>query len=88
VAHTKSAKKQIRKAQRQWLRNRYQKGQLRSAVKQLRQAIEEQDGTHAQALVPEAVSRLDKAAKNHVIHKNKAARLKSRLMRQANSLKK
>jgi len=88
VAHTKSAKKQIRKAQRQWLRNRYQKGQLRSAVKQLRQAIEEQDGTQAQALVPEAVSRLDKAAKNNVIHKNKAARLKSRLMRQANALKK
>ncbi len=88
MAHTKSAKKQIRKAQRQWLRNRYQKGQLRSAVKQLRQAIEEQDGTQAQALVPEAVSRLDKAAKNNVIHKNKAARLKSRLMRQANALKK
>lgn len=88
MAHTKSAKKQIRSSRRKWMQNRYVKGQMRSTVKQMRQALSEGNAQVASTLAPELASQLDKAAKKHVIHKNKAARLKSRLMRQANALQK
>jgi small subunit ribosomal protein S20 len=59
---------------------------MRSAIKQVRQAIERGDYEDANALMSNAASELDKAATKHVIHKNKAARLKSSLMRQINTL--
>ncbi len=86
MANTKSAQKQIRNSHRKWMRNRYVKGQMRSALKQVRRAIEEGDYTEAMSLMPEAARQLDKAARKHVIHKNKAARLKSRLMHRINAL--
>jgi small subunit ribosomal protein S20 len=86
VANTKSAKKAIRSSHRKWLRNRQIKGRMRSAVKAVRQAIDEGDAERARELMPRAARELDKAACKHVIHENKAARLKSRLMRHINAL--
>ncbi len=86
MANTKAAQKQVRSSRRKWLHNRYVKGRMRSAVKQVRQAIERGDYEEANALMPKAASELDKAATKNVIHRNKAARLKSRLMRQINTL--
>ncbi len=86
MANTKAAQKQVRSSHRKWLRNRYIKGRMRSAIKQVRQAIERGDYEDANALMSNAASELDKAATKHVIHKNKAARLKSSLMRQINTL--
>lgn len=63
-----SAKKSLRVAQRQGLENRIMKARVKNTLKK----------TTAETLST-AFSILDKAAKNHVIHKNKAARLKSRL---------
>ena len=88
MANTKSAKKQIRNSYRKWLHNRYTKGKLRAAIKQVRQAIVLGDAVQAQALMPAAASQLDKAAKKSIIHKNKAARLKSRLMQKINAIQK
>ena len=86
MANTQSAKKQIRNSYRKWLRNRYVKGQMRGAVRQVRQAIETGDYGEAANLMPQAASQLDKAARKNIIHPNTAARLKSRLMRQINAL--
>lgn len=86
MANTQSAKKQIRSSYRKWLRNRYIKGKMRSAVKTVRQAIEAGDYETANQWMPRAESELDKAARKHVIHPNKAARLKSRLMSQIHEL--
>ncbi len=86
MANTKSAKKQVRNSYRKWLRNRYVKGQMRAAVNQVRRAVDAQDYERALALMPNASSELDRAAKKNIIHKNKAARLKSRLMQQINAL--
>lgn len=86
MANTKSAKKAIRSSHRKWLHNRYVKGKMRSAVKAVRDAIESGDADMAQALMPNAAKELDKAAHKHIIHKNKAARLKSNLMRQINEI--
>ncbi len=88
MANTKSAKKEIRKSYRKWLRNRYVKGKMRGAVKAVRRAIEQGDAEQAKALMPRAAKELDKAARKRVIHPNKAARLKSRLMRKINALEK
>jgi len=52
----------------------------------VRNAIAAGDVEQAQALMPRAARELDKAAKKKIIHKNKAARLKSRLMKQINAL--
>jgi len=86
VANTQAAKKQIRNSYRKWLRNRYTRGKMRGAVRTVRQAIEAGDYNTAQSWMPRAASELDKAARKHVIHPNKAARLKSRLMSQIHEL--
>ncbi len=86
MANIKSAQKQIRNSYRKWLRNRYVKGKMRSALQMVREAIASGDVAEAQALLPKAASQLDRAARKNVIHPNKAARLKSRLMQQINGL--
>ncbi|MBN1261945.1 MAG: 30S ribosomal protein S20 [Anaerolineae bacterium] len=86
MANTKSAQKAVRSSYRKWLRNRYVKGKMRSAVKAVRHAVAAGDAAQARTLMPRAYKELDKAARKNVIHKNKAARLKSRLMRQVNTL--
>lgn len=86
MANTKSAKKQVRNSYRKWLRNRYIKGKMRGAVKVVREAIEDGDYETANQWMPRAASELDKAARKHVIHPNKAARLKSRMMSQIHQL--
>ena len=87
MANTQSAKKQIRNSYRKWLRNRYVKGQMRGAVRMVRDAIESGDYNEAVNLMPQAASELDKAARKNIIHRNTAARTKSRLMRQINALR-
>jgi small subunit ribosomal protein S20 len=62
-------------------RNRYFRGRARSSVKRARQAIESGDLETAREMTQEAISVLDKAAGKGVIHKNNAARRKSRLMK-------
>jgi len=86
VANTQSAKKQIRVSYRKWLRNRYTKGKMRAAVKTVRAAIDAGDYETANEWMPRAASELDRAARKNVIHTNKAARLKSRLMSQIHEL--
>jgi small subunit ribosomal protein S20 len=87
VANTKSAKKAIRSSHRKWLQNRYTLGKMRGAVKAVRQAIDQGDVEQAAALMPQAARELDKAASKNVIHANKAARLKSQLMRNIDALR-
>jgi small subunit ribosomal protein S20 len=86
VANTQSAKKQNRNSYRKWLRNRYVKGKMRAAVRVVREAIESGDYETANTWMPQASSELDKAARKNIIHPNKAARLKSRLMSQIHAL--
>lgn len=87
MANTKSAEKQIRNSYRKWLRNRYVKGQMRGVMRMVREAIAAGDYEQAVGLMPRVSSHLDKAARKNIIHPNKAARLKSRLMTQINALR-
>jgi len=79
--------KRMRQNQKRRLRNRYYRGRARTFVKRARQAIEAGDLESAEAATRVAVSALDKAAEKGILHKNNAARRKSRLMKRLSALK-
>ena len=76
MANHKSALKRIRSNETKRLRNKYQHKTTRNAVRNLRTLTDKKE---AEGALPTVVSMLDKLAKNNVIHKNKAANLKSKL---------
>jgi len=76
VPQIKSAKKAMRQARRRTVTNRAQRSTLRTALKRVRAAGTKQEATQAYAA---AVRLLDRAARKGLIHKNNAARNKSRL---------
>jgi small subunit ribosomal protein S20 len=80
VAHSKSALKRWRQNERHRERNKTVRSASRTAVKTARVAIAETPDTAVEAIA-NAASVLDRAVKSNVIHKNAAARHKSRLMR-------
>ena len=81
MANTKSAIKRIKQNHKRRLRNRLFTGRARTFVKNARSTLEEGTATDARAATIAAISALDKAAEKGIIHKNNAARRKSRLMR-------
>ncbi len=83
MANHKSAEKRARQSEKQRVENKYFARTTRNAIKKLRG---EQDKETAQAELPKMASMLDKLAKKGVIHKNKAANLKSKLTKQVNKL--
>jgi len=83
MAHHFSAKKRIRQNQKLREHNRYYAKSVRTALKKLRGTTEKEAANNQ---VPVLFSMLDKLAKDKVIHKNKAANLKSELARYVNSL--
>ncbi|MCD6553184.1 MAG: 30S ribosomal protein S20 [Chloroflexi bacterium] len=84
MANTKSAIKRIRSSRRKQERNRVFRSRARTFVKKARRLIEEGQFDEAEEVVRQAISALDKAAEKGIIHKNNAARRKSRLMRRFN----
>ncbi|NPA42835.1 MAG: 30S ribosomal protein S20 [Chlorobi bacterium] len=84
MAHHKSALKRIRQNKKRRLHNRFYHKVTRTNIKKLRAT---KDPEIAEKYLPKVVSMIDKLAKRHIIHKNKAANLKSKLMRYVHSLK-
>ena len=83
MANHKSAEKRIRANEAKQELNRYQAKTMRNALKTLRAT---KDKKKAGELLPDLTSMLDKLAKKNVIHKSKAANLKSKLTRMVNGL--
>ncbi len=75
-----SSKKRLRQESVRQQRNATVKSALRTAIKRLR---ENTDSEAAPGLLGEACSKLDKAVKRNVVHRRTAARIKSRLTKQA-----
>ena len=88
MANIKSAIKRNKQNEKRRLRNRIFRGRARTAVKKARLAIDANDSDSARQATLEAISTLDKAAEKGVLHKNNAARRKSRLMRHLAALEK
>ena len=81
MANHKSAEKRIRQTAVRTQRNRAHLSRFRSASKKLRSSIEGGDADTARQLLPETLSLVDHTAQKGVIHRNAAARTKSRLTR-------
>jgi len=83
-----SAEKRMRQEQKRRLHNRSVKSIVKTQITRARQAIASDTSIEAaEEAVRAAVSELDRAAKKGVIHRNNAARRKSRLMKQLNATK-
>ena len=84
MATHQSAIKRIRSSETKKLRNKYQHKSTRTVIKKLEQETKK---AAASKKLPEAVSMIDKLSKNNIIHKKKAAHLKSKISKRVNSLK-
>jgi len=80
LANIKSAIKRNKQNEKRRLRNRVYRGRARTFVKRAHLAVSGQNLDEARQATLEAISALDKAAEKGVLHKNNAARRKSRLM--------
>ena len=76
MANHKSALKRIRSSETKRLRNKYQHKTTRTFIKKLRTST---DKSESEELLKQVSGMLDKLAKKNIIHKNKAANLKSSL---------
>lgn len=83
MANHKSALKRIRSSEKKRLINKYYHKTARNAVRDLRELT---DKAEAEKILPSVVSMLDRLAKKNIIHKNKAANLKSKLTTHVNTL--
>ncbi len=79
MANIASARKRARQGEKQRQHNASLRSELRSAVKSVRKVIEAGDKVAAKAVYQRAVSTIDIIADKKIIHKNQAARHKSRL---------
>ena len=79
MANIESAKKRARQSEEQRQHNASLRSEFRTAVKNVKKAIETGDKAAANSLLHDAFSTIDSIADKDIIHKNKAARHKSRL---------
>jgi small subunit ribosomal protein S20 len=87
MANHFSALKRARQTETRTTRNRSNSSRLRSELRGLREALAKGDKATAQQIFRKTVSALDKAIQKGVLHKNTAARYKSRLSARLNALK-
>ena len=83
MANHQSSLKRIRQTEKRKLHNHYYAKTARNAVRKLRATT---DKAEAAEMLPKVSSMLDKLAKRHIIHVNKASNLKSRLAVYVNKL--
>ena len=88
LANIKSAIKRNRQNEKRRLHNRVFRGSTRTQIRRARLAIENGEKDTAAEEVKQAVIKLDRTAAKGIIHKNNAARRKSRLVKQLASLEK
>jgi small subunit ribosomal protein S20 len=87
MAHSLSAKKRVRQNAKHRIINRARKSMLKTAIKDFEAATSSGDKKAAAERYKLIVKKLDKVASTKTIHKNKAARLKSRLSRRLSKIK-
>jgi small subunit ribosomal protein S20 len=83
MANHKATKKDVRQSRKRNERNRYYGKTTRNAIRDLKKLT---DKSAADKDLPEVISMIDKLAKRNIIHKNKAANLKSKLAKKVNTL--
>ncbi len=83
MANHSATKKDVRQAAKRRDRNRYYGKTTRNAIRDLKTSAEKRG---YEEKLPDVISMIDKLAKRGIIHKNKAANLKSKLVKKAAAL--
>jgi small subunit ribosomal protein S20 len=83
MANHKATKKDVRQSRKRNERNRYYGKTTRNAIRDLKKLT---DKAAADEGLPKVIAMIDKLAKRNVIHKNKAANLKSKLAKSVNAV--
>lgn len=86
MANTAQARKRARQSVARNKHNAGMRSMMRTSIKRVRQAIEAGDKTAAEEIFRKATGVIDRVADKNIIHKNKAARHKSRLAAAIKSL--
>lgn len=81
MANIKSAKKRMRQSEKRRAHNRAFRSGARTHIKKTRQLIAAGEMNEAEAVMRQAISTLDKAARKGIIHPRNAARRKGRIMK-------
>lgn len=79
MANSRQARKRTRQAEKRRSQNASQRSMVRTYIKRVRAAIQTQDAQQAQTALTDAIPVIDRMADKGILHKNKAARHKSRL---------
>ncbi len=83
MANHKSALKRVRQSEKRKLYNRYYSKTMRHALRDFRAITDKKE---AEERLPKMISVIDKLAQRSIIHKNKAANLKSKCMKKVATL--
>ena len=83
MANHSATKKDVRQAAKRRERNKYNGKTTRNAIRDLKEIKENKE---AVTKLPDVIAMVDKLAKRGIIHKNKAANIKSKLTRRVNGL--
>ena len=86
MANIKSSKKDLKRNAKRRIRNQSTKSALKTYVKKVRTAVTGADSAVVKETLIAAVKHLDKASQRGIIHKNQAARRKSRIAKAANKV--
>ena len=86
MPNIKSSKKSVKLDAKRHARNLFEKTRMKKAQKLVLAAVEKNDAAEAQKLLPAAHKAIDQAAANNTIHKNAAARKKSKLTLKVNAI--
>ena len=86
MPNTVSAKKRVRQDEERALRNKARRTAMRGAIRKVRETVAAGDKAGAQSALQVAFKRIDKAARKHIIHENKAANQKRKLTRIVNAV--
>jgi len=77
----KSAMRRVKRSQKEKMQNKIYRSKFKNLTKKINRALEEGNVETANEMLPKAFSAIDRAAKIGTIHKNQAARRKSRLVK-------
>ena len=86
MAHCKQALKRIRQSEKSRIQAKSVRNEIRTLYKRIAESVAKKDAEGAKTLLKKVVSKLDKAAKTHIFHRNAAARRKSKLTRLVNTM--
>jgi small subunit ribosomal protein S20 len=86
IPNIKSAKKRLAQSEKRRLRNRRRLAALKRVTKELERHLQAGEKDEARQLLPRLMQVADRAASKGPLHRNKAARIKSKWMRRVNQL--